>query len=473
MPTLDEDFLLTTQWSRKLYHDHAKKMPIYDYHCHLPVRDIAEDVSYPDAAALWLGGDHYKWRLMRSWGIDEELITGGGEPYQKFLAFARSVERAIGNPMQHWCALELKRYFDIEDSLTEEQALGIWERMNRRISSKDFSARRLIERSGVTHLSTTDDPADDLCWHRQLQADSTFAVNVTPAFRPDKALNLGSEGFTSWLERLEGRCGLKIESYLQLLEALTRRIDAFHATGCRISDHALDTVIFTNVDEKRAEEAFRMRLEGKQVPSELLDTYRSTLMTSLAAEYRKRDWVMQLHIGALRNTNSRAYENLGPDTGFDAISDSEVAIPLSRLLDTIEQAGGVPKTILYCLNPRDNELLASLAGCYQSGGIRSKIQFGSGWWFNDQRDGMLRQLTALSHLGHLGAFVGMLTDSRSFISYPRHEYFRRILCDLVGSWVEQGLVAPDLQLLGSIIEDICYNNAVSYFGIPERDHETQ
>lgn len=471
MPTFDEDFLLTNQWSKRLYHDYAEKMPIYDYHCHLPVGDIAEDTRYPDAAALWLGGDHYKWRLMRSWGIEEELITGGGEPYQKFLAFARSVERAIGNPMQHWCALELKRYFDIEEPLTEESAPSIWEKMNQRICSKDFSARSLIERSGVTHLSTTDDPADDLHWHRQLQADRTFSVNVTPAFRPDKALQVNSEGFIPWLERLEGRCGLNIESYSQLFSALLTRIDAFHATGCRISDHALDTVIFTTVDEKRAEEAFRLRLSGKEVSGELADIYRSTLMARLAAEYRERDWVMQLHIGALRNTNTRAYESLGPDTGFDAISDSEVAIPLSRLLDTIEQAGGLPKTILYCLNPRDNELLASLAGCYQAAGIRGKIQFGSGWWFNDQKDGMLRQLSALSHLGHLGAFVGMLTDSRSFISYPRHEYFRRILCDLVGSWVERKEVTSDLQLLGSIIEDICYNNAVSYFGIPEKHYE--
>jgi glucuronate isomerase len=466
MPFIHDNFMLKNPVARELYHSFAKDMPIFDYHCHLPVREIAEDARYDNAAQLWLGGDHYKWRMLRTNGVPEEEITGSAADYTKFLRWAEVAGTAVGNPAFHWSQLELKRYFDIDAILTAENAQEVWEEMNRRIAGPDFSARQLIVKSGVSHLCTTDDPADSLEYHRQLQADSTFPVVVTPTFRPDNAFSAGSPEFSGWIEALSGISGVEISSLSGLLQALEQRLEAFHRVGCRLSDHGLDRVFFTDCTEEEAKGIFQKALAGLPVSREEEEMWRSFLLLFLGREDHRRGWVMQLHLGALRRVNSRMTRLLGPDTGFDSIADHPVAEPLGRFLDALDREESLPKTILYCLNPGDNEVLATMIGNFQGSGIPGKMQFGSGWWFNDQKEGMERQLTALAALGLLPRFVGMLTDSRSFLSYPRHEYFRRILCNLLGSWVEEGEFPADMDLLGGIVRDICYNNALDYFAIP-------
>ncbi|MDD6483651.1 MAG: glucuronate isomerase [Clostridiales bacterium] len=406
MSFITDDFMLKNETAKVLFHDFAKDMPIIDYHCHLSPEMIARNYQFKNAYELFLGGDHYKWRLMRSNGINEEYITGGADDFEKWLAFAKTVPLMMGNPMYHWTHLELKRYFGIDELLSEDTAKEIWDSINNCLKKDDFRVRELIKRSNVEVICTTDNPYDDLKYHKQL---NDFDVKILPTFRPDISGNMQSD--------------------------ITERMDYFHACGCRLADHAVD-----------------------EMNDEIIDR-----LIFLGREYAKRGWVMQLHIGALRNNNTRMFKSIGPDTGFDSVNDFQIAEGLSKLLNALETEDMLPKTILYTLNPKDNYVLATMLGNFQKAPVPGKIQFGSGWWFNDQRDGMESQMKSLANLGLLSRFVGMLTDSRSFVSYTRHEYFRRILCNLIGGWVEDGEYPRDMKMLEKIIKGICYNNAKEYF----------
>lgn len=462
---MDENFLLNNKVAVELYHNYAKNMPIYDYHCHLNPEEIRNNKRYRNITEVWLGGDHYKWRAMRSNGIEEKYITGDASDYEKFTAWAKTLSQCVGNPLYHWTHLELQRYFGIYDTLNEVTAEDIWNRCNELLNQEDFTAKELIKRSNVKVVCTTDDPLDNLEHHIQLKEDKGFDVKVLPTFRPDKAINVEREEFLKWFEGLVSITNMDIVDYNTYLRALDSRIDYFHNVGCRLSDHALDKVFYAEAKLEEVEAVFKKLLAKESLASEELYKFKTYTLKHLAKKYSKYGWVMQLHIGALRNNSTKMYKILGPDTGFDSINDETVAIPLSRFLDGLDKEDNLPKTILYCLNPNDNYILGTMIGNFQGGGIPGKIQFGSGWWFNDQKEGMISQMNALANLGLLARFVGMLTDSRSFLSYPRHEYFRRILCNLIGQWVEAGEFPYDLDFLGSIIENICYRNAVNYFDI--------
>lgn len=460
---MDEHFLLGNSTAQKLYHEYAESMPIIDYHCHLSPKEIAENKKYRNITELWLGGDHYKWRAMRTNGIEEKYITGDAEDKEKFLAWAKTMSACIGNPLYHWTHLELKRYFGIDKLLSEDTAEEIWSRCNEMLKSDDFSARGLIRRSNVKVVCTTDDPVDTLEHHMALAGDHSFDVKVLPAFRPDKAVNIDKEGFAEYLLKLGAVSGVEIRDFASLKQALLKRMEFFHQTGCRVSDHGLDNAVFAAGTEEEAGVILGKAVRGEALTEVEFEKYKTQVLLFLGREYARRNWIMQLHMGTIRNNNLRMMRLLGPDTGFDAIGDHVYALSLARLLNALDETGELPKTILYCLNPGDNEVLATIAGCFQGGGIPGKIQFGSGWWFNDQKDGMIRQMTALANLGLLSRFVGMLTDSRSFLSYTRHEYFRRILCNLLGEWVENGEAPNDMALLGNMMKDICYHNAQNYF----------
>jgi glucuronate isomerase len=460
---MDENFLLDNETAIKLYHDFAKEMPIIDYHCHLSSKEIAENKRYRNITEIWLGGDHYKWKAMRSNGIDEEYITGGAEDKDKFMKWAETVPYTVGNPLYHWTHLELQRYFGIDELLNKESAEVIWEKCNELLQKEEFTARELIRRSNVKVICTTDDPADTLEYHKAIAKDNTFDVKVLPAFRPDKAINIEKDGFTAWINNLGNVVGRKIETLDALLESLKERVLYFNSMGCRASDHALDPVVFENGSYEEVNNIFVKALNQNKLTISDIQKYKTHVLLFLGREYARLGWAMQLHIGVIRNVNSRMMRNLGPDTGFDTIGDYAFSEALAKFLDALDTTNELPKTILYCVNPRDNEVLATMIGSFQGGGIPGKIQFGSGWWFNDQKDGMIRQMTALSNMGLLSRFVGMLTDSRSFLSYTRHEYFRRILCNLLGGWVEKGELPNDIDLLGEIVRDICYNNANRYF----------
>ncbi|WP_090551578.1 glucuronate isomerase [Natronincola ferrireducens] len=462
---MDENFLLSTKTAEELYHNYAKHMPIYDYHCHLSPKEIHTDKKYRNITDVWLGGDHYKWRAMRSNGIEEKYITGDASDYEKFMAWAKTLSMCIGNPLYHWTHLELQRYFGIYDILNESTADDIWNKCNELIVRDDFTAKELIKKSNVKVICTTDDPIDDLNYHIAIKDDETFGVKVLPTFRPDKGLNVEKKGFYQWLESLQAVSGVNVIDYTTYLQALQQRIDFFHEVGCRVSDHALDTVVYQAGSLEEVETIFLKVLAKESTTQEELHKLKTYTLKFFAQNYSKYGWAMQLHIGALRNNNTRMFQYLGPDTGYDSINDENIATPLSRVLDDLDEEGQLPKTILYCLNPKDNYVLGTMIGNFQGGGVAGKIQFGSGWWFNDQKEGMIAQMTSLGNLGLLGGFVGMLTDSRSFLSYPRHEYFRRILCDLIGRWVEDGELPYDLEYLGVIVENICYNNAKNYFDI--------
>lgn len=466
-PFLDEDFLLSTHTARALYHGAAEEMPIFDYHCHLNPAEIADNLRFRNATHLFLGGDHYKWRAMRSDGVEEDLVCGGANDEAKFLAFARALPRLIGNPLYHWTHLELRRAFGIKEVLNEESAPGIYARVSEMLAGEDFRAQRLIEKFNVRVLCTTDDPADDLAAHERIAADPRFAVRVLPAFRPDAALRLRRPGFANYVERLSGAAGASIRNLDDLLGALERRVDFFHAHGARISDHALDRVPFAPLDWEKADRAFRRALRGEQVGEKAAERYQTALLVALGRLYARRGWAQQYHIGAMRDNNARMYRRYGPDAGFDSILDEPFAYKLSRLLDEQEREGALPKTVLYGLNPAANYAVATMLGNFQQGGEPGKLQMGSGWWFQDQRDGMMAQLRALANLGVLGRFIGMLTDSRSFVSYPRHEYFRRVLCELIGGWVENGEYPDDMAGLTALVRGICYDNALTYFAIDE------
>ncbi|AAM25118.1 glucuronate isomerase [Caldanaerobacter subterraneus] len=462
---MDEDFLLTNETAVKLYHQYAKDMSIYDFHCHLSPKEIYEDRRFKNITEVWLYGDHYKWRLMRANGIDEKYITGDADDYEKFVAYAKTIPMAIGNPVYHWTHLELQRYFGIYDLLNEKTAKSIWERANEVISQEDFSARNILKKSNVKVVITTDDPVDSLEYHIKLKEEKDFDIKVLPAFRPDKGLNIEKDDFLSWIKKLESASGIKITTYDDFLQALEKRIEFFHSVGCRISDHALDYVFYQKTSKQEAEKVFKKVLTEQHLTKEEIDSFKTYTMIFLGKKYAELNWVMQLHIGAMRNNNTKMYRILGPDTGYDSIGDFPIAYSLSRLLDSLEIEGALPKTILYTLNPAANYVIATMIGNFQDGKIAGKMQFGAAWWFNDNKDGIKEQLKTLANVGLLGRFVGMVTDSRSFLSYARHEYFRRILCDLIGEWVENGEVPNDIELLGKIVQDISFNNAKEYMGV--------
>lgn len=460
---MGKNFLLETETAKKLFFEVAKDMPIYDYHCHLSPEEIYEDKQFQNITEVWLGGDHYKWRFMRWMGVPEEQITGNASDYDKFLAYAKAIQFAAGNPLYHWSHLELQRFFGIHETLTEKTAPAIWEKANAIIASGDFTARKLIERSNVAFIGTTDDPTSDLKYHIALAQDDSFKTVVKPTFRPDPAVNIQKDGFIQYIEKLGKVCGTAISDMDGLYSALSSRMDYFHQNGSRISDHGIVSVPFMEADKNEVDAIFKKALSGQKVSDSEAEKYQTAVLLFCGKEYAKRGWVMQLHAAAIRNNNTPMFQKLGPDTGFDSILNVNLAEKLSKFMDTLLQEGSLPKTILYSLNPTDNALLVSMAGNFEGDGVKGKIQHGSAWWFNDHIDGMTEQLKTLGNLGALASFVGMLTDSRSFLSYPRHEYFRRILCNLIGGWVENGMFTDDREILDQLVADICYNNARNYF----------
>ncbi|MGL4981867.1 MAG: glucuronate isomerase [Treponemataceae bacterium] len=467
---MDENFLLQNETSKKLY-SYAKTIPLFDYHCHLSPKEIAENKTYENITQIWLYGDHYKWRAMRSNGIDEKYITGEASDYDKFFAYAKTMEYLYGNPLFHWSHLELKRYFDIDEVLTTKTAKIIWDKANNLLKTSNFSAKKLIERSNVKALCTTDDPIDTLEFHQEILKDKTFKVKVLPTFRPDKAIYIEKEDYRSWLKQLQVVADEKIDSFEKLGVALEKRIKFFKDNGCLVTDHSLETPFFARDTENKIEEIFAKRLSDTELSKTEEDIYKTEIFLLLGGVYHKYNLGMQIHMGAMRNNNQRMFKKLGSDVGFDSIAGHSYAAVLSQLLNALDEKNTLPKTILYCLNPNDNEVLGTMIGNFQNSDVEGKMQFGSGWWFNDQKDGMIRQMTALSHLGLLRRFIGMLTDSRSFLSYTRHEYFRRILCNLIGTWVEEGEIPYDEEILKAMIEEICFKNAKTYLNLKIEDDE--
>ncbi len=473
---MDKDFLLETETARHLYHDYASQMPLVDYHCHLNPKEIYEDRRFNNLAEVWLGGiqpdgsyagDHYKWRLMRSNGVDESYITGTQDPYARFLKFAETLEMAIGNPMYHWCHLELQQFFGVTEPLTTESARRIWDHCNHLLQNDpDMTARGLIRKANVAFIGTTDDPIDSLEWHERIASDPTIAVVVGPSYRPDKAVNIHKGGWLEYMQALAASVGKTTLSNMQdVLDALTERLEYFHARGCKVSDHGLDYVPYQNYTVAQADAVYQKARRGEALCVEEIEGYQTVILLHLGKAYHRLGIAMQLHYSCLRNNNQRIFKAQGPDTGVDAIAQNTCGGNISRLLSDLDEAGACPKTILYSLNPADNAQLGTLIGCFQDSSIPGKIQHGSAWWFNDNKTGMIEQMTSLANLGLLGNFVGMLTDSRSFLSYARHDYFRRILCNLVGTWVENGEYPNVDSSLQKIIEGISSRNAVRYFGL--------
>ena len=463
-PFMDENFLLSTGTAQELYHNYAGKMPILDYHCHINPQEIAENRKFENITQVWLGGDHYKWRQMRSNGVDEYYITGDAPDREKFQKWAETLEKAIGNPLFHWSHLELQRYFGYYGVLNGETAEEVWNLCNGKLQQDSMSVRNLIRKSNVTLLCTTDDPVDDLKWHKAIKEDGSFDVQVLPAWRPDKAMNLDKPDYPDYLSRLSEASGVKIGTFADLKEAIALRMKYFDERGCCVSDHGLDYVMYVPASQEEMERIFAARLAGKSLSAQDIAKFKTAFMLYAASQYKKLGWVMQLHYGCKRDNNTSMYKKLGPDTGYDCISNYAPADQLTDFLDAVNEAGGLPKTILYSLNPGDDELIGTVLGCFQDSDAVGKIQQGSAWWFNDNKTGMRKQMTSLANLGLLGNFVGMLTDSRSFLSYPRHEYFRRIMCELIGGWVENGEYPKDMKMLEKIVKGISYNNAVRYFG---------
>ena len=462
---LDDDFLLTTPTARRLYQV-ARSMPILDYHCHLDPKEIAQDRRFENITQVWLGGDHYKWRLMRANGVDEAYITGDAPDREKFQKWAETLELAIGNPLYHWSHLELRRYFGYEGVLNGDTAQEVWELCNQKLQEPGMSARSLIANSGVTLVCTTDDPADSLEWHQQLAQDSSFPVKVLPAWRPDAAMGLERPEYLDYLQRLGQAAGVEIRTYADLKEALLSRMAFFDKMGCRASDHALTVAVCQPASEEELERVFQKRLEGEPLTQEELAAFQTGFLRFVAGEYKRLGWVMQLHYGCRRNNNTRMFHKLGRDTGYDAVLQGTPSLEVAAFLDLLASQDALPRMVLYSLNPNDDEGLNSVIGCFKDGTPLGRIQQGSAWWFNDHKAGMVKQLTAFANGGLLGNFIGMLTDSRSFLSYPRHEYFRRILCELLGAWVENGEYPADWKALEKMVRGVCYNNAVEFFGFP-------
>ena len=456
---MDRDFLLTNDAAKHLYHELAASLPIIDYHCHLDPREIYEDRHFDNVTQLWLGGDHYKWRLMRSFGVDERSITGEATDREKFQAWAEALSLAAGNPLYHWSHLELKNYFGFEGHLTPENAEQVWQLCNKKLSQPEYSARNLILRSKVEAICTTDDPADSLEWHQKLR-QTDFPVKVLPSFRPDKALGIEKQDYLAYLARLGSPA-----SFAALTEALRARLDHFTELGCRVTDHGMDHVPYAPAEPAQIEAIYQKRLGG-QMPTALeAEQFKTALLLALGRAYHAKGLVMQLHFGVIRDLSKRVFRQLGPDAGIDAIGDQAPITKLAAFLNALDETGELPKTILYSLNPNDNAAIETVMGAFQTGEARGKLQHGSAWWFNDHKNGMRAQLESLAAEGHLATFVGMLTDSRSFLSYARHEYFRRIVCDLIGTWVENGEYPNDETLLKQLVQGICHDNAAAYFDL--------
>ena len=465
---LDRDFLLDTPTAVRLYHDVAARCPIIDYHCHISPREIFEDLRYDNITQVWLGGDHYKWRLMRCAGVEEKYITGDASDHDKFLQWAQVLGKSIGNPLYHWSHLELRRFFGYEGILNRSTAEEVWQLCNARLQEAGMSVRGLIAQSHVETICTTDDPIDSLEWHQKLAADASFATAVLPAWRPDKAMNLEKPEFCDYLAKLSACSGMTISDWDSLKAALNARMDFFAENHCRLSDHALNYVDYAPVSDEETNAILKKRLSGEAIFPEEEAAFKTSFMLYAAKQYHDRGWVMQLHYGCRRNNNPTAYAALGPDTGYDCIDNYAPAAQTAAFLGALEAADALPKTILYSLNPNDNQAIDSLCGCFQNSEAVSKVQHGSAWWFNDHLQGMTEQMVSLANLGYLAGFVGMLTDSRSFLSYPRHEYFRRILCRLIGQWVEEGQFPDDEDTLAEIVRGVSYENARRYFGFAQK-----
>ena len=461
-PFLDDNFLLENSTAEILYHDYAAKQPIIDYHNHLPPDEIADDKNFENISAIWLHGDHYKWRAMRTLGVSERFITGDGSDPEKFQKWAETVPFTIRNPLFHWTHLELKRYFGITEVLSSKTGSEIYEKTTELLQTEAYSTRNLLRKMKVETVCSTDDPIDDLRWHRQVKAEG-IDIKMLPAFRPDKAILIGGEGFTGYIAKLGTAAAIDIKTFTDLLEAIKKRMDFFHENGCRLSDHGLEQVYAAEFTAQEVNAIFQKRIEQRPISPEEAEKFISAMLYHLGCLYAEKGWVQQFHLGALRNNSTRMMRELGPDTGFDSIGDWQQASALAKFLNRLDNEDKLSKTILYNLNPRDNEVMATMIGNFNDGSIRGKMQFGSAWWFLDQKDGMEKQINALSNMGLLSCFIGMLTDSRSFLSFPRHEYFRRILCNLIGKDVQNGELPNDTAWLGDIVADICYRNAKQYF----------
>ncbi len=465
---MDKDFLLDTETAKKLYHEHAEKMPIIDYHCHLQPKEIYENKKFRNLAEVWLGagdryGDHYKWRSLRARGYEEDSISGPDDDYKKYLQFAESMPYFVGNPLYHWSHLEMRRYFDIYEIINKENAKVIWDKANEKLET--LTTREMMYKMNVKVVCTTDDPIDSLEYHKAMKEDKTLKVDVRPSFRPDKSMNVELPTFASYVKQLAAVVGYEINTLEDLCKALEERVNFFHEVGTRVADHGIDILYYAPATYEMANEVFQKGLRGEETSIEERDWYKGYLFVFFGRLYNKLGWIQQYHIGALRNNSKLMFNKLGPDTGFDGMDDMNYMGKLSALLGALDETDELPKTILYCLNPKDNYALTVLSGCFQKEGVKGRVMVGTAWWFLDQQDGMRQNLETLMQVGLIAQSVGMLTDSRSFLAYPRHEYYRRLLCQMLGRLVESGQYpASELDKLGQIVEDICYNNAKEYFG---------
>ncbi len=461
---MDKDFLLSTDMAKTLYHDYASQVPVLDYHCHINPQEIAENRKFENITQVWLGGDHYKWRQMRSNGVEEKYITGDASDREKFQKWAETMPKLIGNPLYHWSHLELKTYFGYEGYLNGDTAEEVWNLCNEKLQQDSMTVRNIIKQSNVTLICTTDDPIDSLEWHKKIKEDDTFDVQVLPAWRPDKAMNIEKPDFAAYMGKLSAASGIEVKDLASLKEALKNRMDFFAANGCSVSDHGLEYVMYFPADDAEVDAIFKKALAGEALTKEEQAKYKTAFMLFVARQYNRLNWVMQLHYGCKRDNNAYKFQQLGPDTGFDCINDYTPCAQLADFLNALSSTNEIPKTIIYSLNPNDNASIGTIIGCFQGPGVAGRIQQGSAWWFNDHKTGMTDQMTSLANLGCLGNFIGMLTDSRSFLSYTRHDYFRRIMCQLIGGWVDNGEDPADMKSLKEIVEGISYYNAVRYFG---------
>ena len=462
---MDDNFLLNSELAAELYHKYAKEQPIFDYHCHLSPKEIAEDKKYENITQVWLGGDHYKWRLMRQNGIDESYITGDADDHDKFIAWAKALENAVGNPLYHWSHLELKRYFGYDGELSSKTADEVWNLCNEKLQSSDFSAKNLIKKSNVYCIGTTDDPADSLIWHEKIQETSDFDTKVIPTFRPDKLFSVNDASFTDYLNELSKAADIRISDFKSLKNALRNRMDYFAAHGCASSDHSFSDVPFVWADDSEVDKLISKRLSGELLSESEASGFITRLLDFLACEYKRHNWVMQLHFGVVRNSNTKMFGRIGKDTGFDRILGNVDIERLALLLDALDNKDSLPKTVLYSLNPNDNAAINILCGCFNETGVKGKVQHGAAWWFNDHKAGIESHLQGLADSGSIAVFIGMLTDSRSFLSYTRHEYFRRILCNFIADKVNMGEFPNDTERLGQIVRDISFENSKNYFEI--------
>lgn len=461
---ITEDFLLYNETAKELYHDTAKHLPIIDYHNHLSPQEILQNKNFPDLAEIWLAGDHYKWRAMRANGVSEKYVTGEAPAYEKFLAWSKTVPNTLGNPLYHWTHLELQRYFGIDELLDEASAPAIWEETKQKLASPELSVRSILQKDNVEFVGTTDDPTDDLANHIQLAREG-YSTSVSPSFRPDKGLSIEKDEFLPWVEKLGEVTDQTIADYDAFLDALAKRVAYFDEQGCRSADHGISVMFCEKASKAEVASIFHKRLSGGVLTDQEAEQFKTYTLLALGELYAEKDWVMQLHIGALRNNNTKMFAILGADSGFDSIGDLPIADKLSGLLDALEAKEKLPKTILYSLNPKDYPVLAAMAGNYQNADVPGKVQFGTAWWFNDTIDGMEYQMKTLANIGLISNFVGMLTDSRSFLSFSRHEYFRRVLCNLLGTWAEEQKIPKDMALLKAYVRNICYDNAKRYFAL--------